>query len=85
LKLRVRDLKGQTLSFRQALLRSAFLAPVFLYFGRSVPAQPGSFLALLESELVFGLFGTIVCLLIFNRKTGRSFHDLLARTWTPPS
>ena len=80
LRLSVRDLNGQPLHFPRALLRSAFLDPIFLCFGRSLPAQPGSALLLLESELAFGVFGTIVCLLLINPRTGQSLHDWLAGT-----
>lgn len=78
LGIRVVALSGQALALDKALLRAAvFCTPIFLN-KLSLGINPGGIvLPVTQGVLVFGLGAAIVYLLVFNRRTRQSVHDLL--------
>ena len=79
LHLRVKGADGGYISFKRALLRSSILVLVLLFIGWQLPVS-SSISTLLLAVVIYGLGGAIVFLMLFNRGTGQSLHDLIAGT-----
>lgn len=78
LDIRVMTTAGTPLRLRSALLRAAvFHAPYFLNGASAGAGAGGTAVVALASFLVFGLGVSIGYLLLFNRRTRQSVHDLL--------
>lgn len=81
LRIRVADLAGNPISVPRALVRQvAFSVPFFLNGAPIDLPLLTSWLGVVLSLLVFGGVFAIVYLFVFNRKSRRSLHDLVAGT-----
>ncbi|GGA83493.1 hypothetical protein GCM10011521_22340 [Arenimonas soli] len=81
LGIRVADLSGAPISIPRALLRQAVLSLPFFLNGAPFDEQTlFSFFGVVLSVLLFGGMFAIVYLFVFNRKSRRSLHDLVAGT-----
>jgi uncharacterized RDD family membrane protein YckC len=77
LKLRVVDAQGNTISFGKSLARYAIFAVPFFLYGLPLPSTSMTeAIAILLFTSVFGVGGSTLYLLIFNRATGQGLHDL---------
>lgn len=80
-RIRVVDLQGKPVSPARSFARAAVLTMPYFLNSLAFPLNPvtailGSLLAI----VVLGLGGSILYLLLFNRRTGQSTHDLAAET-----
>ena len=81
LGIRVADLSGAPISIPRALLRQTVLSVPFFLNGAPFDEQTlFSFFGVVLSVLLFGGMFAIVYLFVFNRKSRRSLHDLVAGT-----
>lgn len=82
LKLQVLNVAGARLTFGRALIRSIiFEAPVLL-LGLSVPLPRAPWIAsALVAVVLYGVGGSTLYLLIFNRHTRQGLHDLAAGSY----
>jgi len=76
-RLRVTDLHGNTISLGKSLVRYTVLAAPFFLNGISLPITRTSWTVLFLLGLaVFGVGGSTLYLLVFNRNTRQGLHDL---------
>lgn len=82
LQLRVVDTHGNTISFGKSLVRySVFAAPHFLN-GLQLPLSRTPWMVPpLISVIGFGIGGTTLYLIVFNRQTRQGLHDLAVRSY----
>jgi uncharacterized RDD family membrane protein YckC len=73
---------GQTIGLGRSAIRFLVLAVPFFLKGAAIPPDfLLGWIGIIASVLVFGLCGSIVYLIIFNRRTRQSLHDLVAGTF----
>ena len=81
LGIRVADLSGDPISIPRALLRQTVFSVPFFLNGAPFDEQTlFSFFGMVISVLLFGGMFAIIYLFVFNRKSRRSLHDLVAGT-----
>lgn len=81
LGIRVADLSGDPISIPRALLRQTVFSVPFFLNGAPFDEQTLlSFFGVVLSVLIFGGMFAIIYLFVFNRKSRRSLHDLVAGT-----
>jgi uncharacterized RDD family membrane protein YckC len=81
LKVRVVDAKGRPVSAGRAVVRYVVIAVPFFLNNLPVPITGPSVPVLVGGLLIFGLGGSIVYLLVFNRRTRQGVHDLITGTY----
>jgi len=73
---------GEPIGLSRSLVRFVILTvPFFLNGAPMSPAVLSSWIGIAAGILVFGFGGSIVYLIIFNRRTRQSLHDLVADTF----
>jgi uncharacterized RDD family membrane protein YckC len=73
---------GQTIGIGRSAIRFLILSTPFFLNGAAIPQNVLlSWLGIVVSVLLFGLGGSIIYLIIFNRRTRQSLHDLIAGTF----
>lgn len=76
MKIRVVDINGNTIGFKQSLRRSLILLVPFMF----TPISQGTIAQLINAIMIFIMVG-IVYLYIFNVKTRQTIHDLISGTF----
>jgi uncharacterized RDD family membrane protein YckC len=85
-KTRVVNRNGEPLGLVKSFSRYAILgAPFFLNNSHLPPQLLASWIGTLFSVLVFGFGSSIIYLIIFNRRTRQSLHDLIAGSYVVKS
>jgi len=79
LGIRLVDRNGHPVSVARSMIRYTIVATPF--FLNKLPANVGMILSILISFIVVVLGGSIIYLLIFNRRTRQSVHDLATKTY----
>jgi uncharacterized RDD family membrane protein YckC len=94
MKIRVVGLNGSTISVPRSLLRYLILGAPFFLNGAAIPPRVfNTWVGIVVGMIIFGVGGSIIYLLVFNRRNRRSLHDLLVATYvasadtapTPPN
>lgn len=81
MKIAVRDESNSPISLARSLGRITLIALPALFNGWALPIFESPVLSWFVSLLVFGLGGSIVYTMVFNRKARQGIHDLLAGTY----
>lgn len=81
MKIAVRDESNSPIGLARSLGRTTLIALPALFNGWALPIFEGPILSWFVSLLVFGLGGSIVYTMVFNRKARQGIHDLLAGTY----
>jgi len=77
---------GEPLELVKSFLRYTILGvPFFLNNSHLPPQLLASWIGTLFSVLVFGFGGSIIYLIIFNRRTRQSLHDLIVGSYVVKS
>ena len=81
-KIRVQNVDGSPLSPGRSFARAGLLFVPYFLNGAALPPSAAAIpaFAYLLSLLVFGMIGAIIYLLIFNRPSRRSLHDLAVQS-----
>lgn len=83
MKIRVVNRNGESISLGKSFLRTAILTIPFFLNGAMIPpsVMMSPIIGTTIGLLLFGLWGSIVYLYIFNRKTRQSLHDVIVGSY----
>ncbi|NLF51936.1 MAG: RDD family protein [Leptolinea sp.] len=81
MKIAVRGADNRPISVLRSLGRVSILALPFLLGGWPLPVLENPVAAVTAGLIVFGLGGSILYTMVFNRKAGQGIHDLICRTY----
>jgi uncharacterized RDD family membrane protein YckC len=81
MRIRVVGYDGRYISLPRAILRSTFIVLVLLFYGWLFPGSTTSTVVMfIVSLFTYGTGFAVLYLAVFNRQSGQSIDDLLART-----
>lgn len=81
LKIAVRNENNKPISIVRSLIRISILYLPMLFNGWNIPILQNRILAWMASIIVFGLGGSILYTMVFNRKARQGIHDLVVGTY----
>lgn len=82
LRLKLVDAQGEALALEEAILRFVILAVPYFLNGLPLPvSRTSEAVGVLLSLVVFGVGGTNLYLLIFNRGTRQGLHDMVVKSY----
>jgi uncharacterized RDD family membrane protein YckC len=80
-KIAVRGSDNLPISIWWSLLRITILITPIFFYGLSIPELNSDIFSLLASVLIFGLSGSILYTMLFNRDAKQGIHDMLLKTY----
>lgn len=84
-RIRVADSNGNNISPLRSFVRFTTIGIPYFLNGAAIPVYDSIVISYIDWLIVFGGWGAIIYLFVFNRRTRQSLHDLVAGAFVIPS